>query len=103
MLSNYYQNYKTLIWLFEGTKAGAKYPPKPIKNIFKKNLQKAKIKKHYTLHSFRHSLAIHLSEQGLERLRFQIHSRIIGAQHSTKLLQLKICTTLFLHLILYYR
>jgi site-specific recombinase XerD len=64
LLRIYYQAYKPKYWLFEGQRGG-QYSPTSIENIFKKALRQARIEKHATPHTLRHSFATHLLEQGI--------------------------------------
>lgn len=63
-LREYYRYYKPKNWLFEG-RDGGQYSATSIANIFKKALKKAKINRHATPHTLRHSFATHLLEQGI--------------------------------------
>jgi integrase/recombinase XerD len=62
-LRNYYKIYKPRQWLFEGSEGGP-YSATSIERIFRAAVDRARIKKHVTPHSLRHSFATHLLEQG---------------------------------------
>ena len=64
LLRDYYKFYKPKHWLFEG-QGGGPYSATSIANIFKKALNEARINKHATPHTLRHSFATHLLEQGI--------------------------------------
>lgn len=64
LLRDYFRFYKPEYWLFEG-QGGGQYSATSIENIFKNALHKAKISKHATPHTLRHSFATHLLEQGI--------------------------------------
>lgn len=63
-LRDYFKLYKPKNWLFEGQRGG-QYSATSIENIFRKALHRAKIEKHATPHTLRHSFATHLLEQGI--------------------------------------
>ncbi|APD06267.1 putative integrase/recombinase [Flavobacteriaceae bacterium UJ101] len=62
-LRNYYRLYKPKKWLFESPK-GNQYSSSSIRSIFKNAKIKVKINSPATVHSLRHSFAIHLLENG---------------------------------------
>ena len=64
LLRDYFRFYRPKHWLFEG-QGGGPYSATSIENIFRKALRKAKITKHATPHTLRHSFATHLLEQGI--------------------------------------
>ncbi len=64
ILREYYKEYKPKDFLFEGQKGG-KYSSESTGQFFKRALKKAKINKHATLHTLRHSFATHLLEDGI--------------------------------------
>jgi len=62
-LRTYYKEYHPRIWLFEGQKGG-QYSATSIEKLFREAVKRARIRKHVTPHSLRHSFATHLLEQG---------------------------------------
>jgi integrase/recombinase XerD len=64
LLQDYIKFYKPKYWLFEG-QGGGQYSATSIENIMRRALKKAKINKHATPHTLRHSFATHLLEQGI--------------------------------------
>lgn len=65
LLRLYYKTYKPKDYLFEGQKGGL-YSASSAQSILKKAAKKAQIKKPITLHTFRHSFATHLLENGTD-------------------------------------
>ena len=65
LLREYFKEYNSKDWLFEG-KNGGKYADRTVQEIFYKAVRKTGIKKHVTVHSLRHSFATHLLEQGVD-------------------------------------
>lgn len=72
-MREYYKAYKPKEYLFEGQNGG-KYSSESSGQLFKRALKKAKVWKHVTLHTLRHSFATHLLEDG------------VGISHIQKLL-----------------
>jgi len=65
LLKNYCKKYKPKIYLFEG-KPGKPYSIKSIQVAFSRTLKKTGITKPATVHSLRHSFALHLLENGTD-------------------------------------
>ncbi len=66
LLLNYAKTYKPKVYLFESTKPGVPYTASSVRHFLKRNCKAAKIKKHITPHSLRHSYATHLLENGVD-------------------------------------
>ena len=65
MLRIYYKEYNPKEYLFEGQKGG-KYSTSSFGKLLKRAALKAKINKHITAHTLRHSYATHLLENGTD-------------------------------------
>jgi len=77
MLRNYYKLFKPQYYLFEGAKGkGTHLGVSAVREICQKaRYRTPNINKHYTPHTFRHSFATHLLEQGTNLLVIQ---RLMG-------------------------
>ncbi len=65
ILRQYFAEYKPKEWLFEG-EGGGQYADRSIYNIFHKAIKKVGITKKVSIHSLRHSFAIHLLKNGTD-------------------------------------
>jgi len=70
VLRSYYLKFKPKDYLFEGQKGG-KYSSESAGQVFKRSMKKAKVNKHATLHTLRHSFATHLLEDGVSIVHIQ--------------------------------
>jgi len=64
-LRTYWKQYKPGIYLFEGDK-GRKYSATSVDKIIKRAVLRSKLKKKISSHTFRHSFATHLLEDGVD-------------------------------------
>ncbi|UII75180.1 site-specific integrase [Flagellimonas sp. HMM57] len=65
MLREYYKEYAPSNYLFEGQKGG-KYSSSSFNKLLREATKRAKINKHITAHTLRHSYATHLLEKGTD-------------------------------------
>lgn len=63
-LERYYKRYRPKVYVFEGAKGGA-YAQSSARQVLKRSVLAAGIRKHVTLHTLRHSYATHLLERGV--------------------------------------
>ncbi|WP_159522897.1 site-specific tyrosine recombinase/integron integrase [Sunxiuqinia indica] len=65
-LRRYYNQYKPENWLFNGQTKNGQYSATSIRKFLQKAVNQAGITKNVTPHTFRHSFATHLLEQGVD-------------------------------------
>ena len=64
-LKKYLKAENPYVWLFNGKQAHKKYSVRGLSWVMRENLKKTSITKMVNLHSFRHSYATHLLEEGV--------------------------------------
>jgi integrase/recombinase XerD len=65
-ITEYWNSYKSKIWLFEGQNEGEQYSEKSLENVLKQSVKKAGINKPVSHHWLRHSYATHLLENSTD-------------------------------------
>jgi len=71
ILREYWKKYRTKKYLFEGNTPGKAIAVRTVQTAFANAVCKSGIKKHPTVHSFRHSFSTHLLEKGVSLLAIQ--------------------------------
>ncbi len=61
----YYREKTPLVYLIEGQNPGRNISATSLQKVFERKLEESKIKRHYTIHSLRHSIATHMLEAGV--------------------------------------
>ncbi len=86
----YYHSEKYLIGGYEKAKP---YSASSVANVLRKTLKKAKINKHITIHSLRHSFAVHFLEQGGNIL--QLKEQLGHSSLQSTLVYLRVAQSIF--------
>lgn len=81
----YYLQYKPQVYLFNSSKAGAKYSVRSIQHILQQVLIKLGLQsKNYSIHTLRHSFATHLLDNGAD---LQVIQQLMGHHHIAQTVQ----------------
>lgn len=91
ILREYWKQYKTKYWLFEGMEKGSHITKRAVQDMFKKYLKKSGISKKASVHTLRHSFATHLLENGTSL--FYIRDLLGHATIRTTTVYLHVATT----------
>ena len=75
VLRDYWKEYRPQDWLFPGKPATEPLSVSSVQKVFEKVLLRARIKKHASVHTLRHSFATHLLEEGTDLYHIQ---RLLG-------------------------
>ena len=87
-LREYYRGFRPQEYLFNGQQKGEPMARRSIQHALKQVLKRTSIQKPVSMHSFRHSFAVHSLEMGMDLVTLQ---HILGHAHlSTTLLYLKV-------------
>ena len=65
-IRKYYRSFKPEVWFIEGQYGGKKISTSSLQKVFERALEESNIKKPYTIHCLRHSIATHLLEGGTD-------------------------------------
>lgn len=65
-MKKYFNRYKPEVWFIEGQYAGKKISSSSLQKVFERALEESKIKKPFTIHCLRHSIATHMLEDGTD-------------------------------------
>ena len=88
ILREYWKRYHPTEYLFSGKGRTDSISPRSVQKMLEKSIKKAKITKHATVHTLRHSFATHLLDAGTDICYIQ---RLLGHTRITT-------TTIYLHL-----
>jgi site-specific recombinase XerD len=92
-LETYLSYYKPEKYLISGYEKTKPYSASSVTNVLHKTLGKAKINKHITVHSLRHSFAVHFLEQGGNIL--QLKDQLGHSSLQSTLIYLRVAQSIF--------
>lgn len=92
-LETYLSYYKPDNYLISGSEKPKPYSASSVTKVLHKTLSKAKINKHITVHSLRHSFAVHFLEQGGNIL--QLKAQLGHSSLQSTLIYLRVAQSIF--------